>query len=61
MASSPDNQLFPVEINKYELRIVLEALHNCIAHQDYRLNSRIIVTEKAEMLIFENAGNFFGK
>jgi len=39
----------------------LEALHNCIAHQDYRLNSRIIVTEKAEMLIFENAGNFFGK
>jgi ATP-dependent DNA helicase RecG len=55
----PDNQLFPVEINKYESRIVLEALHNCIAHQDYRLNSRIIVTEKAEMLIFENAGNFF--
>ncbi|MFH1859478.1 MAG: RNA-binding domain-containing protein [bacterium] len=55
----PDNQLFPVEINKYESRIVLEALHNCIAHQDYRLNSRIIVTEKADMLVFENVGNFF--
>ena len=55
----PDNQLFPIEINKYESRVVLEALHNCIAHQDYRLNSRIIVTEKAEMLVFENAGNFF--
>ncbi len=55
----PDNKLFPIEINKYESRVVLEALHNCIAHQDYRLNSRIIVTEKAEMLVFENAGNFF--
>ena len=55
----PDNQLFPIEINNYESRIVLEALHNCIVHQNYRLNSRIIVTEKAEMLVFENAGNFF--
>lgn len=55
----PDNKLFPIEINKYESRVVLEALHNCIAHQDYRLNSRIIVTEKAEMIAFENAGNFF--
>jgi len=55
----PDNKLFPIEINKYESRVVLEALHNCIAHQDYRLNSRIIVTEKQEMLAFENAGNFF--
>lgn len=55
----PDNKLFPIEINKYESRVVLEALHNCIAHQDYRLNSRIIVTEKTEMLVFENAGNFF--
>lgn len=55
----PDNKLFPIEINKYESRVALEALHNCIAHQDYRLNSRIVVTEKQEMLAFENAGNFF--
>jgi ATP-dependent DNA helicase RecG len=37
----------------------LEALHNCIAHQDYSLHSRIIVTEKIEKLIFTNAGSFF--
>jgi len=39
--------------------LILEALHNCIAHQDYTLCSRIVVTEKVDRLIFENAGNFF--
>ncbi len=38
---------------------MLEALHNCIAHQDYTHNQRIIVTEKPDRLVFENAGQFF--
>jgi len=40
-------------------KVVLEALNNCIAHQDYARQSRIIVVEKADRLIFENAGSFF--
>jgi ATP-dependent DNA helicase RecG len=55
----PDTQLLAAEVLKYEPRVILEALHNCIAHQDYLLHSRIIVTEKTEKLIFSNAGSFF--
>jgi len=55
----PDNQLLATEVNKYDTRVILEALHNCIAHQDYSLCSRIVVTEKVDRLIFENAGSFF--
>ncbi|KAA6306898.1 hypothetical protein EZS27_041438, partial [termite gut metagenome] len=45
--------------NKYDTKSILEAIHNCVAHQDYSLRSRIIVTEKIDKLIFTNAGNFF--
>lgn len=55
----PDNQLISVEVVKYDNEVILEALNNCIAHQDYSRNSRIIVTEKINRLIFENAGGFF--
>lgn len=55
----PDNYLLAAEVNKYDTRVILEALHNCIAHQDYVANSRIIVTEKIDRLIFENAGRFY--
>jgi ATP-dependent DNA helicase RecG len=55
----PDNELNSITVPKYDTRIILEALHNCIAHQDYSLHSRIIVTEKIEKLIFTNAGSFF--
>ncbi len=55
----PDNELLATEVNKYETRVILEALHNCIAHQDYSLNQRIIVTEKIDRLVFTNGGNFF--
>jgi len=53
------NRLLPDEIDKYDARIVLEALNNCIAHQDYQQNSRIIITEKTDCLILQNRGNFF--
>lgn len=55
----PDNQLLATEVSKYDTRVILEALHNCIAHQDYTIHSRIVVTEKVDRLIFENAGSFF--
>ena len=55
----PDDQLLAIELAKYDQKIVLEALHNCIAHQDYSRNGRIIVTERPDRLIFENEGSFF--
>ena len=55
----PDNELLATTVDKYDTRTILEAMHNCIAHQDYSLNSRIIVAEKIDRLIFTNAGSFF--
>lgn len=54
----PDNTLFPIEITQYEPYVIREALHNCIAHQDYELNSKVIIVEKPDELIFTNAGSF---
>ncbi|WP_281984338.1 RNA-binding domain-containing protein [Azonexus hydrophilus] len=55
----PDDALLAVEVAKYDQKVVLEALHNCIAHQDYRRNGRIVVVEQPDRLIFENEGSFF--
>jgi len=55
----PQDELIPVEVSKYDQKIVLEALHNCIAHQDYTRNGRVVVTELPDKLVFENEGNFF--
>ena len=55
----PPNSLMPVEVSKYDRRVVLEALNNCIAHQDYFRNARIVVTEYIDRLEFVNDGEFF--
>ena len=55
----PSNQLIAVEVQKYDPEVILEGLNNCIAHQDYSYNSRVVITEKTGKLIFSNAGNFF--
>lgn len=55
----PDNELLATTVDKYDRKVILEALYNCVAHQDYRQNSRIVVTEKKDKLIFENSGSFF--
>lgn len=55
----PNDQLLAIELAKYDQKIVLEALHNCIAHQDYTRNARIIVAEYPDRLVFENEGGFF--
>jgi ATP-dependent DNA helicase RecG len=55
----PPGQMIPLELAKYDQRIILEALHNCIAHQDYTRNERILVIERPTELVFQNAGGFF--
>jgi len=55
----PQDELLPIEVSKYDQKIVLEALHNCIAHQDYARNGRVVVTEQPDRLVFENEGYFF--
>ena len=54
----PDDELLPHVVSKYDQNVVLEALHNCIAHQDYHQNQRIIVTEMPDRMVLENAGHF---
>lgn len=54
----PDETLFPTEINQYDPWVIREALHNCIAHQDYQLNGKINVVENSYELIFSNVGSF---
>lgn len=55
----PPGQMIPLELAKYDQRIVLEALHNCIAHQDYSRCERVLVIERPTELVFQNAGSFF--
>lgn len=55
----PEDELLPVEVAKYDQKMVLEALHNCIAHQDYMRNGRVVVTEFPDRLEFENEGGFY--
>ena len=54
----PQDQLLAHEVSKYDQSVVLEALHNCIAHQDYSRNGRIVVTEYLDRLTFESEGGF---
>lgn len=55
----PQDALLPVEVAKYDQKIVLEALHNCVAHQDYTRLGRVAVIEQPDRLLFENEGAFF--
>lgn len=52
-------ELIPLEFPKYDQRIVLEALHNCIVHQDYTQCERVLVIERPHELVFRNAGAFY--
>lgn len=55
----PDGSLFPQEVDQYDPYLIREALHNCIAHQDYTKNGKINLVEKEEgELIFANVGEF---
>jgi ATP-dependent DNA helicase RecG len=54
----PESQLIPLQLLRYEPRLLLEALHNCIAHQDYERCERIVVEERMGSLRLANAGGF---
>ncbi len=54
----PESQLIPVQLPRYDSQLVLEALHNCIAHQDYARCERIVVEEWPGRLCLCNAGGF---
>ena len=57
-----DGSLFPQEVDQYDSYLIREALHNCIAHQDYTKGGKINVIEKEDgFLIFSNQGDFIPK
>lgn len=51
----PNDQLFPIEVSQYDAWVIRESLHNCIAHQDYRLCGRVNVTDTKEDYIRKRA------
>ena len=55
----PKNSFLPGEGMKYDSEVILEALHNCIAHQNYAEDARIIVIEREKELEFRNSGGFY--
>jgi ATP-dependent DNA helicase RecG len=52
-------QLLTTELPRYDNLVILEGLHNCIAHQDYARAGRIVVEEMAGRLRLSNQGGFF--
>ena len=54
----PDGTLFPVALQSYDSWVIREALHNCVAHQDYRLGGKVNVVEHPDKLVFTNLGQF---
>lgn len=50
--------LFPDVEQQYDNFTMREALHNCIAHMDYRLEERITVVENPDSLCYANGGIF---
>lgn len=54
----PDGSLFPTAVARYDAWVMREALHNCVAHQDYHLGGKINVVEHPDRLVFSNLGQF---
>ena len=54
----PDGTLFPTPVPWYDTWVIREALHNCVAHQDYVLGGKINVVEHPDRLVFANLGQF---
>lgn len=58
MRELPGGTLFPDTMKQYDDYTIREALHNCIAHQDYRLQQRINFVENPGNLYYANGGSF---
>lgn len=56
---NPPNELIYREIEKYNPAGLHEALYNCIAHQDYRHNARVVVIERIDRVEFISVGEFY--
>jgi len=54
----PATELLAVELPRYDIKVILEGLHNCLAHQDYEQAGRIVVLETAGRLRLSNLGGF---
>ena len=54
----PGGTLFPDTMKQYDDYTIREALHNCIAHQDYTLRQRINFVENPGFLYYANGGSF---
>lgn len=54
----PGGTLFPDTMKQYDDYTIREALHNCIAHQDYTLRQRINFVENPGYLYYANGGSF---
>ncbi len=58
MRELPGGTLFPDTMKQYDDYTIREALHNCIAHQDYTLQQRISFVEGDDKLYYGNGGSF---
>lgn len=54
----PATELLAIELPRYDIKVILEGLHNCVAHQDYEQAGRIVVLETVGRLRLENLGTF---
>lgn len=54
----PGGTLFPDTMKQYDDYTIREALHNCIAHQDYTMRQRINFVENPGFLYYANGGSF---
>jgi ATP-dependent DNA helicase RecG len=54
----PATELLAVELPRYDSQVILEGLHNCVAHQDYEQGGRVVVEELAGRLRLTNPGSF---
>lgn len=56
----PAHELLAVTLPRYDTQtVLLEGLHNCLAHQDYAQAGRIVVEEMAGQVRMINLGGFF--
>jgi ATP-dependent DNA helicase RecG len=55
----PATELLATELPRYDVQVILEGLHNCLAHQDYELAGRVVVLETVGRLRLTNLGGFF--
>jgi ATP-dependent DNA helicase RecG len=54
----PATELLAIELPRYDIKVILEGLHNCLAHQDYEQAGRVVVLETMGRLRLTNLGGF---